>query len=195
MRLIPILLSTSSKSLLRGRHSIATRGIHKIKKRAARRKERREKENREKRDRLLLIIIHGPLRRVTHPSWKMKRRKMPYARHGKEPVNHRRPSPPAVRCGASRRGGAFGTKLRHEAGRPGVDSESSGTHQTMRAITMHSSRASAPGHPPTPLDNARQMYRLICQYCPTFVSLSCVCPADAYAWVGSGHGSMMTFVS
>lgn len=34
--------------------------------------------------------------------------------------------------------------------------------QTMRAITTERP-------PPTPLDNARQMCRLICQYCPTFV--------------------------
>ena len=109
---------------------------------------------------------------------------------GKESVNHRHSFPSA----AMHRDDALETKLRHEAGL-GVDSESSGMHQTMRAITMHSSRPSVPGHPPTPLDNTRQMYRLICQYCPTFVFPSSVYPTDAYAWTGLGHGSMMTFVS
>lgn len=82
VRLISASLSTSQKSLLRGRHSMASRGVHKIKKRQ-RRKRRKEEEDDEKRNRLLLIIIHGPLRRVTHPSWMMKRWKMAYARHGK----------------------------------------------------------------------------------------------------------------
>ena len=36
-------------------------------------------------------------------------------------------------------------------------------HQTMLAITAR------PWVTPTPADNAWQMYRLICQYCPTFV--------------------------
>lgn len=58
---------------------MASREVYKIKKKVER---RRGRKNDEKRDRLLLIIIHGPLRRVTHPSWKMKR-EMPYARHGK----------------------------------------------------------------------------------------------------------------
>lgn len=95
-----------------------------------------------------------------------------------EPVNHRRSFPAA----AVRRGDSE-TEPRHT--KPGgADGrfESSGMHQTMRAITMHSSRPSALSRSPrSPRDNTRQMYHLICQYCPTFVCLSpsSACPADA----------------
>lgn len=95
-----------------------------------------------------------------------------YARHARqEPVNHR--------TLVSYRGEAEAPETEfhkaHEAWWSDGRFESSGMHQTMRAITMHSSHPSAPSRSPqSPRDNTRQMYHLICQYCPTFVSVSVV---------------------
>lgn len=144
-----------------------------------------EREDAEKGDRLSLIIIHGPLRRVTHPSWKMKRR-MPYAsrerRAGKSstpvsswcvPCEERRPHQEErevkARC---RRQRELGVIIR-------VVCHASNNARNYDAFQPSACRPRSP--PTTPLDNARQMYRLICQYCPTFVSPLSVCPADAYA--------------
>lgn len=72
---------------------------------------------------------------MTHPSWKMKRR-MPYASRERRAGKSSTPvSSPAH--GFPRR--AARGELRHD-GRAWRRSESSGTHQTMLAITMHSSR-------------------------------------------------------
>lgn len=67
-----------------------------------------------------------------------------------------------------------------------------------RKLRCVSTDRPAPGpSPPTLRDNERQMYRLICQYCPTFVFTSSVCLTRR---VGSppyvpARRSMMTFVS
>jgi hypothetical protein len=54
-------------------------------------------------------------------------------------------------------------KVGDAAGGAGVDP----SRLSLRSNNARNYDASRP--PPTPLDNALQMYRLICQYCPTFV--------------------------
>lgn len=69
---------------------------------------------------------------------------------------------------------AFETELRHEAGRAADSSRLACIKQCAQLRCIPAVRPLSPGQPPSSLDNTRQMYHLICQYCPTFVSVSVV---------------------
>lgn len=118
-----------------------------------------------------------------------------YARHARrEPVNHRT----LVSC----RGGAEAPETEfhkaHEAWWSGGRFESSGMHQTMRAITMHSSRPSALS-PVTPVAS-RQYPANVPSHLP-ILSHFCVClcrppvrPTRTHNGLAFG-GPMITFIS
>lgn len=170
VRLIPASLPTSRKSLLRERHCITITKIKTYKRGGGtqvgrmRRKRTRRKEG--------APLTNNHSRSITTNDSSVAEDETADAARASRERRAGKSSLVSCRSSASE---THETELRHEAGRAADSSRLVCIKQCAQLRCIPAVRSPALSQsPPTPLNNTRQMYHLICQYCPTFVSVSVV---------------------